>query len=62
MAYQIISEVNGHGDIKITDLEKASKDGLEALLTAILEMKLKHKAEMMAVVEDSKISEKTKHI
>ena len=43
-------------------LTKASKDALEALLSAILEMKEKHTAEMMAAVEDSKIGLKTKHI
>ena len=43
-------------------LTKASKDALEALLSAILEMKEKHTAEMMAAVEDSKIRLKTKHI
>ena len=37
-------------------LTRASKESLGDLLEAILEMKLQHKAEMKAAVEDSKIS------
>ena len=56
LVMQIITEVDGGGKIRNSDLERAPKGVLGALLEAILEMKLQHKAEMMAAVEDSKIS------
>ena len=56
LAKQIINEVDGGGKIRTADLEKASKGALEALLTAVKELKKKHAVEMKAAVEDSKIN------
>ena len=56
LVMQIINEVDGGGKIRNSDLERATKDCLEALLKAILEMKEKHAVEMKAAVEDSKIN------